>query len=99
MITQTLKSPCNHPHDVKAKKKWQLAFGNGVCSQISKYYTLYCHPDGRGNKKRTYCVDVDFADWTFNGKSMGQKGIITAYWSKGQSGPKGRDTCLAKKDD
>ncbi|MEU5901855.1 hypothetical protein [Streptomyces venezuelae] len=89
----------NHPYGAKAKKKWQQAFFNGVCAKIKNTYALYCHPYGRGKKKKTYCVYVDFADWKFNGKNMGQKGIVTAYWSKGQKGSKGRDTCLAKKDD
>ncbi|QDQ15948.1 hypothetical protein [Streptomyces spectabilis] len=88
----------NHPYDAKAKKKWQLAFGNGVCAQPEKLYSLYCHPYGRG-KKKTYCVYVDFKDWKYHGKNMGQRGIITAYWSKGQDGPKGCDTWLKKKSD
>ncbi|MGH4035277.1 hypothetical protein ACQB60_40925 [Actinomycetota bacterium Odt1-20B] len=52
-----------------------------------RYYTLCCSPFRTGTAKHTMCVWVDYIDWTFHGKSMGQKGIQTAYVAKGQKGP------------
>ncbi|MFJ9848091.1 hypothetical protein [Streptomyces sp. NPDC101150] len=88
----------SHPYDAAAKKKWQLAFYNSICDSLGKYYTLYCYPYKQGSEKRTMCVFVDYGDYTFHGQNMGQKGIITAYWTKGQKGPNGRDSCLTKND-
>ncbi|UQA90729.1 hypothetical protein [Streptomyces halobius] len=88
----------SHPYDAAAKKLWQQAFYNSICKSDGKYYTLYCHPYKAGSQKRTMCVFVDYADFTFHGQNMGQKGIITAYWTNGQKGPNGRDSCLEKND-
>ncbi len=86
----------SHPYTRAAKKRWQGAFNNGICKQLTRYYTLYCYPYRSSTSKRTMCVYVDYADWKFHGRDMGQKGIVTAYWTKGQRGPKGRDSCLAQ---
>ncbi|MFI8930645.1 hypothetical protein ACIG3E_23575 [Streptomyces sp. NPDC053474] len=89
----------SHPYNRKAKKKWQGAFNRGICKTNGHYYTLYCYPFRAGLAKRTMCVWVDYADWKFHGRNMGQKGIVTAYVAKGQKGPRkhrGRDSCLAQ---
>ncbi|MEU7154631.1 hypothetical protein AB0B79_39395 [Streptomyces sp. NPDC039022] len=83
----------NHELTSAAKALWVKAMENvnkGSSTHPFPGGTLSTYPyKTSGGYKRTMCVVDDANNFTFHGKNYGPRGIITAFWVDGHTGPSG----------